>query len=150
MNFPPGQVVAVCLSSGGIPRLPVESAQLTIVGFENDGHRYEEHYNPKRAVTLLSQAILDHHERDGHKFPPGSAGENITVNRLDLSNYEPGTRLRVGSAEIQLEKPWKPCHFKDAATGRSQPNDAGCSGWFASVVREGTIQPGDPVEVVSL
>ena len=149
MNFPPGQVAAVCLSSGGIPRLPVESAQLTVAGFENDGHRYDEHYAPQRAVTLFSFAILDQHERDALAFPPGSAGENITVKRLDLRKFRPGTRLRVGSAEIQLEKPWKPCHFKDATTGRTEPNTSQWTGWFASVVREGVIKPGDPIEIVS-
>ncbi|MFN3151955.1 MOSC domain-containing protein [Bremerella sp.] len=149
MNLPPGQVVAVCLSAGGIPRLPVESAQLTVGGFENDGHRYDEHYAPRRAVTLFDLAYLDQHERDALAFPPGSAGENITVKRLDLGKLQPGTQLTVGNAEIRLEKPWKPCHFKDATTGRTEPNDSGWNGWFASVVREGLIRPGYPIEIVS-
>lgn len=149
MNLPPGQVVAVCLYTGGIPRLPVESAYLSVAGFENDGHRYDEHYAEKRAVTLFEFAYLNQHEQDALAFPPGSAGENITVKRLDLGKLKPGTRLTIGDAEIRLEKPWKPCHFKDAVTGRTEPNDSHWKGWFASVMREGAVKPGDCLEVIS-
>lgn len=147
MNFPPGQVFAVCISSGGIPRLPVESAQLTEGGFEDDGHRYDEHYVPKRAVTLFNQEILDRFEPDADAFPPGSVGENITVAGIDLGKLSIGMRLAVGEAEIQLEKPWKPCHAKNAATGYSRINKREHRGFFASVLRPGTIRRGDVVKV---
>ncbi len=149
MNFPPGQVVAVCLSTGGIPRLPVDSALLTVGGIVGDGHRYEEHYAPQRAVTLFNFEVLDQHERDALAFPSGSAGENITVKGLDLEKMKPGWLLSIGDAEIRLEKPWKPCYFKDATTQRTEPNESDWKGWFASVMREGAIKPGDPIEITS-
>lgn len=149
MNFPPGQVVAVCLSSGGIPRHPVESAQLSVGGFENDGHRYDEHYAPQRAVTLFNQEILDRFEPDAEAFPSGSVGENITLRGINLGDLEIGTRLLIGEAEIQLEKRWKPCHAKNAETGYSRVNEREHLGFFASVVRPGMIRGGDTIQVVA-
>ncbi|QDU76526.1 6-N-hydroxylaminopurine resistance protein [Bremerella volcania] len=119
-----------------------------MIGFENDGHRYEEHYAPKRAVTLFNREILDRFEPDGEAFPPGSVGENITVAGIDLGKLAIGTRLAVGEAEIQLEKPWKPCHATNAASGQSRVNEREHLGFFASVVRPGTIRRGDVVEVL--
>ncbi|MBA2117767.1 MOSC domain-containing protein [Bremerella alba] len=147
MKLPPGQVVAVCLSTGGIPRLPVESAQLTVAGFENDGHRYDEHYAKNRAVTLFNQEILDQFVPGAEAFPPGSVGENITVARIDLTALEVGTRLLVGETEIQLEKRWKPCHAKNSSSGYSRVNELEHFGFFASVVRPGTVHPNDRIEV---
>ena len=148
MNLPPGQVVAVCLSAGGIPRLPVESAQLTVGGFENDGHRYDEHYAKNRAVTLFNQEILDHFDADAEPFPPGSVGENITVAGIDLGTLTVGARLSVGEAEIQLEKRWKPCHATNAASGYSRVNERENLGFFASVIRPGMVRNGDEVRVL--
>lgn len=149
MNTHPGQVVAVCLSSGGIPRFAVESALLTRRGFENDGHRYDEHYAPERAATLFNKEILDHFTSESEPFPPGSVGENLTLTGIDLNRLSPGTRLRIGEAEIRLEKAWKPCHAEDAVTGRTAMNDERWQGYFASVLKPGTIQAGEAVEVLT-
>ena len=148
MNFPPGQVVAVCLSTGGIPRLPVDSAQLTQRGFANDGHRYEEHYAKNRAVTLFNQEILDRFEPGAEAFPPGSVGENITITGIDLGELQVGTRLLVGEAEIHLEKRWKPCHAKNSANGNTCVNDRELLGYFASVLKPGEVKTGDLIKVL--
>lgn len=148
MNKDPGQVVAVCLSSGGIPRFPVESALLTERGFQNDGHRYDEHYVPERAATLFCQEILEQFAAGTEPFPPGSVGENLTLAGIDLNGLSPGAQLRIGEAELRLEKKWKPCHAEDAVTGRTAPNEKQWQGYFASVVRPGTIQAGQEVEVL--
>ena len=149
MNKAPGQVVAVCLSSGGIPRFAVESARLTTRGFENDGHRYDEHYAAERAATLFCQEILEQFAAGTDPFPPGSVGENLTLTGIDLNSLSPGARLRIGQAELRLEKKWKPCHAEDAVTGRTTPNDEPWYGFFASVLKPGTIQAGQDVEVLS-
>ena len=149
MNSSPGRVVAVCLSEGGIPRLPVESAQLTLTGLEGDGHRYDEHYAQERAVTLFNWEILQQFDAQCEPFPPGSVGENISLAGIELALLEPGTGLEVGEAEILLVKRWRPCHAKDAASGRTCGNVQQWKGYFASVLRPGEIHPGDSIRVIS-
>ena len=39
----------------------------------------------------------------------GSAGENVTLRGVDWATMRPGTRLRVGSALIELSYPAVPC-----------------------------------------
>ncbi|PQO42184.1 MOSC domain-containing protein [Blastopirellula marina] len=148
MNKVPGHVIAVCLSSGGIPRFAVESGRLTERGFENDGHRYDEHCVPERAVTLFCQEMLDQFAPKTEPFPPGSVGENLTLAKIDLSELSPGARLRIGEVELRLEKKWKPCHAEDSVTGRTAPNDQQWQGFFASVLKPGTIQAGQEVGVL--
>ncbi len=149
MNFPPGRVVAVCLSTGGIPRLPVDSAQLTVNGFQDDGHRFDEHYAKNRAVTLFNQEILEQFDADSAAFPPGSVGENITIAGIELSRLAVGVNLEIGKTVVRLERPWKPCHAKNAANGYSRVNSQEHFGFFASVVTAGIVQPGDIVKVAA-
>ncbi|MEW4456179.1 MOSC domain-containing protein [Bremerella sp. JC817] len=149
MKISEGHVVAVCLSSGGIPRLPVESAELTPYGFVGDGHRYDEHFAPKRAVTLFNFEILQRFEPATEPFLAGSVGENLSVEGIDLATLEVGDMLMVGTAEIRLEKRWKPCHAKDAKTGRTQPNVNEHLGFFASVQRAATVRPGNRIQRIS-
>ncbi|MBI1246439.1 MOSC domain-containing protein [bacterium] len=149
MNSSTGRVVAICLSEGGIPRLPVDSAELTLAGFQGDGHRYDEHYAQERAVTLFNWEILQQFDVESQPFPPGSVGENISLSGVDLAELEPGTRLSVGQAEILLVKRWRPCHATEAASGRTCENGQQWKGYFASVLRPGEIHPGDSVRVIS-
>lgn len=129
--------------------MPVAAAQLTFQGLPGDGHRFEEHFQPKRAVTLFNLERLEAFAESAAPFPPGSAGENITLKGLDLQWLSPGARLLIGQAEVQLEKPWKPCHAKNAETGTTLANTENHKGFFASVVREGAIRPGDVVVVIA-
>lgn len=143
-----GKIVAVCISAGGIPRFPVLAARLTVGGLLEDGHRFEEHYLPTRAVTLFSLEQLQAFAKGASRFPPGSVGENLTVQGLNLGTLTPGGRLQIGEAEVQLEKAWTPCHAQHAETGNTQTNSEQHRGFFASVTREGTIRPGDAITVV--
>ena len=143
-----GKIVAVCISAGGIPRWPVHTACLTIGGLLEDGHRFKEHYQPNRAVTLFSLEQLQAFAKGASPFPPGSVGENLTVQGLNLGALAPGVRLQIGETEVQLEKPWTPCHAQHAETGTTQPNSEQHKGFFASVTREGTIRTGDAIAVV--
>jgi len=122
---------------------------LTPAGFQNDGHRYQEHYAPERAVTLFNQEILEQFEPGAPCFPPGSVGENITLRGIDLNQLEVGTRLSVGEAEIRLARRWKPCHAIDAQSGISQVNSQEHRGYFASVVNPGQVRAGDGIWVLS-
>ncbi len=149
MNQSDGRLIAVCVSAGGIPRIPVAMARVSPQGIEGDGHRFAEHYIPQRAVTLFSQEMLDRLAPTERPFSPGAVGENLTLGGIDLRRLTIGAEVTIGLATLRLEKPWIPCYAKDQVTGRVQPNRDQLPGFFASVVQDGVVRPGDPVQVHS-
>jgi MOSC domain-containing protein YiiM len=88
----------------------------------------------------------------GATLTSGQFGENLTVSGMDVNRARIGERWRVGSTELQVTGPRIPC-----ATFRGWMNRPGWLRAFAaaarpgpylSVVRDGTVQQGDDVDVV--
>lgn len=143
-------VLAVCVSPGGIPKLPLAEGTLTTRGLLGDGRNHAKHVRPERAVSLWDCEILAQMVAEGFStLVPGAAGENLTVAGLAVQSLTPGTLLRIGDAVLKLEQPRKPCYVLDAIDQRLKEAIVGRCGFLASVVREGTIRPGMPIEVVS-
>ena len=75
-----GTVVSLNMSRGGVPKLPVQKAELGSLGFVGDGHDdAESHGGPERAVCIYAAELIEALQQEGHPISPGSAGENITV-----------------------------------------------------------------------
>ena len=148
-------VYSVQVSDGGVPKLPVAQAGITKTGLEGDRQRNRRyHGGPSRAVCLFSLERIEALQAEGHPIVPGSTGENITVRGLDWNLVEPGVRIRVGEAELELTSFAEPCKtirksFVNSEIERmSQPAFPGWSRVYARVLREGLVRPGDPVEVI--
>ena len=152
----PGRIVQVSVSSGGVPKRPVDAARVTPAGVEGDAHRDHAHHGgPDRAVCLYAMEAIRALATEGHAVQPGTLGENVTVEGLDWPAIEPGARLRLGD-EVLLEitRYTSPCVniqavFASGDFGRvSHKRHPGWSRLYARVVREGTIRPGDPARLV--
>jgi len=143
-----GEVVAVCISEGGIPRVPVPEIRLTFSGIEGDGHLHIEHFTPDRAVTLFSFEQIQQFSSRKLSFSSGSAGENVSVKGLDLSLLEPGDYVEIGPTLLRVTKPFKPCYAQEAQSEQKAENDQEQKGVFASIVRPGRVQSGDHVIVM--
>ncbi len=151
-----GQVMQVNISAGGVPKLPVASARVERYGLEGDGHHEQTgHGGPHRAVSILGIEAIRRVAEEGHPIGPGTTGENLTVSGFDVSSLPVGTRLGIGD-EVVLELAWaaNPCRtirhsFLDLRFGRlshaAYPAD---SRMYARVIREGTVRPGDAIEVM--
>lgn len=147
---PAGRIVAVCISSGGIPKTPVASAQLTLAGFAGDGHEHEKHIRPDRAVLIQDEERLDEFRREGFDLAPGVLGENLTVRGLHVQKLSPGTRLRLENGPLlQLTEPRKPCFVLDQIDPRLQIVVAGRCGYLARVIECGSVFAGQRIGVVS-
>jgi hypothetical protein len=48
----PIRVASINISPGGIPKLPLESAQITFNGIAGDGHNHDKHNTPKQALLF--------------------------------------------------------------------------------------------------
>ena len=150
-----GTVVSINTSDGGVPKLPVGEARVTVNGLTGDRQRDRRyHGGPDRAVCLYSLEIIQALQAEGHSIGVGSAGENLTLSGVDWGLMVPGRRVRAGEALLELTKYAHPCsnlvpYFRDGAFVRiSQKVHPGSGRLYARVLEEGLVRPGDRVEVL--
>lgn len=149
MNTTTPTVIAVNISQGGIPKLPVDRARVTLARIEGDGRDHAKHDRPDRAVSLIDDELLAQLRAEGYPVTPGAMGENLTVRGLDVQSLPPGTRLRFsGGVEIALTEARKPCFVLDAIDPALKDAVVGRCGYLARVTVEGEIGPGETITIV--
>ena len=133
------EIIAVNISGGGIPKLPVPVAQVTSSGIEGDAHDHEKHDTPLQAICLLNGEILDDLRAEGFEVGPGATGENLTVRGFDVEALEPGDRLRLsGGVQLEYTKKRKPCYVLDAINPQLKEVIVGRCGFYGRVVQSGS------------
>jgi MOSC domain-containing protein YiiM len=141
-------LVAINVSPGGIPKLPVPEAVVELAGIVGDGRAHAKHRKPERGLSLLDGEILDQLCREGYAVQPGTLGENLTVRELDAQRLTVGTCLTFASGVVlELTEPRKPCFVLDAVDPRLKETTVGRLGWMARVLRPGRLVAGDRIEV---
>ena len=152
-----GRVVRVNISPGGVPKGPVPSARVGRLGLEGDAHQHDGvHGGPHRAICLFAIEAIRRVAADGHPIAPGTVGENLTTEGIELAALAPGTRLAIGAdVLLELSGPANPCDvirgsFRGGKSGRisilKHPLD---SRVYARVLAGGTIAAGDVIRVLS-
>lgn len=110
------------------------------------------HGGPLRAVYMYPS---EHYafwqsELPDTPLPWGAFGENLTIEGLLEDDVRVGDRLRVGSVELVVTRPRKPCYKLAIRLARrdmvSRFRASGRSGFYVSVAREGDLQAGDAIE----
>ncbi len=149
----------VNVSNGGVPKLPVAEARITLQGVAGDRQRNRKvHGGPDQAVCLYSLEVIEALKGEGHPIAPGSTGENLTLAGLEWDRIKPGVRLRVGeSVRLEVVSYTAPCEHNARwfVSGNflriSQKRHPGWSRVYARVLQEGLVRQGDPVviEVIS-
>jgi MOSC domain-containing protein YiiM len=150
-----GRVVSVNVNDGGVPKLPVPEQWVGRMGLADDRHSEPEpmHGGVDQAVCLYSMEAIRRVVADGHTAFPGAFGENLTLEGIELDSIGPGDRLAIGEDGLVIEITWhaSPCKtqagwFKDGRFARisqkTHPEDAR---WYARVISEGPVRPGDGV-----
>jgi MOSC domain-containing protein YiiM len=109
--------------------------------------------DPAMAILLMPLETLRELDREGWPVRPGDLGENITTVGLAYDAFAPGGRFRVGEVELEVSKPCDPCDnlFLLPYVGAERGPDflkvtLNRRGWYARVLREGTIRTDDPIE----
>lgn len=150
-----GQVHQINTSEGGVPKLPVDRAVVDESGVVGDIQADRVHHgSPTQALCLFSLEVIERFQAEGHPIAPGSVGENITVSGLDWDRVIPGTKMTIGSVEIEITDYATPCAknarwFIDGRYNRMYVGKhPGESRVYARVVDGGDIATGDPVELV--
>lgn len=83
-----------------------------------------------------------HHLR-GVGVEPGAIRENLTIEGADVQEWQPGQRVRISGAELEITEVCEPCHKMDALRPglRAELDDK--RGMLARVVAGGEIRVGD-------
>ncbi len=150
-----GTVHQINLSTGGVPKLAVDAAELTETGFVGDVQKDTKHHGgPMRAVCLYSLELIERLRAEGHPIEPGTTGENLTLAGVDWSVMVPGTRLLFdGGIELELTSYAEPCStIRESFEGSEfrrikQELHPGESRVYAKVVSVGTVAAGAGVRV---
>lgn len=151
-----GRIVQISVSPGGVPKRPVESADVTAGGVAGDAQRDLEHHGGlDRALCLFPMELIRTLQAEGHPIAPGQIGENLTVEGLDWDTVAPGVRLLLGEdVLVEVTRYTSPCgNIRAAFTGGnyarvSQKRHPGASRVYARVLRTGAIRRGDPVRLL--
>jgi MOSC domain-containing protein YiiM len=143
-----GTVVAVCISSGGIPKRPVSECAVGPNGLAGDAHDHEKHAKPERAVCVQDAEVLEQLRTEGYALVPGATGENLLLEGFRVGECSPGQRLRFsGGVVLELVAPRKPCYVLDAIDPQLKDDIAGRCGWMARVITGGVVRPREEVHL---
>ena len=92
-------------------------------------------------------------ELAGRELPMGMFGENFTTEGVLEQDVHLGDRLAVGSAEVVVTQPRLPCYKLGVRFGSDDMVKrflaSGRSGFYVAVTREGQVEAGDEVTVLS-
>lgn len=146
---PSGTVLAVCTGTGGIPKSPVDEAQLGPLGLEGDRHSIPEHGGADRAVCLFAWEDYARLKAAGVSADsPGTFGENILTQGLDYSKVRPGDHLHLsGGAVLEVFDVREPCATLQQLDPRFPDLLIGRSGFLCRVVKGGTLAKGQRISV---
>ena len=150
-----GVIHQINVSGGGVPKLPVPEAEVTVNGVSGDRQRDRRvHGGPERAVCLFSLEVIESLRTEGHPIAPGTVGENVTLSGLDWTLVQPGTRLRLGEGVLlEVTRYTAPCtniraSFRDEDFSRISvklhPTE---SRVYTRVLAPGRIRAGDMVTI---
>ena len=149
-----GSVLGLNVSEGGVPKRPVQSANVTARGIDGDAQADRRHHGrPVQAICLWSSDVIEVLQAEGHPIRAGAAGENVTVAGVEWSQLMPGTRIDVGTVPMLISAHAIPCAknaqwFSDRDFNRIlHQRHPGMSRLYAIPLAEGTVSVGDTVVV---
>ena len=143
--------------STGIYKLPIEG-RVMLRTLNLDGDRQADltvHGGPSKAVYAYPTEHYDYwrEELPGAELPWGMLGENFSTEGLDESTVNIGDRFRLGAAEVMVTEPRMPCYKLGIKFGRADILRrflaSGRTGLYFSVQREGEVEAGDEIELIS-
>ncbi|HEY6189450.1 MAG TPA: MOSC domain-containing protein [Pyrinomonadaceae bacterium] len=143
----------------GLPKSPVEAVHIGSDGLEGDYNYYRTKKlagDTEQAVLLYPLEMIRTLNEEGWPVEPGDLGENVTTEGLAYQDFVAGGVYEVGEALLEVTKPCVPCSNLAALpyVGEARKKEfiktlVNRRGWYARVLKEGRVRPGDRVERVS-
>ncbi len=124
------------------------------LGLAGDEHAYAGHGGVHQAVYAYAAEDARFWEAElGRPLWPGAFGENLTTTGVEVSGAVVGERWRVGAILVEVTTPRIPCNtfagFWGVRDLIKRFTAAGRPGAYLRVVEPGSVQAGDPVQVLS-
>ena len=114
-------------------------------GIIGDAHSGDWH----RQVSLLELESINEMAAKGAKVGPGDFAENITTEGIDLGVLKIGGKLKLGAdVELEITQLGKKCHSRCEIFEQIGDCIMPREGVFARVVKAGSINVGDLIEVI--
>jgi len=158
-----GSILQINISPGGIPKRPIPEAVVTSEGIRGDRWSHPDiHGGPNQALLLITSEGIDELIALGFPLFPGALGENLTTLGLDRRQMRIGQRYRAGGVFFELTKRRAPCAtlnvhgagiqraIFDTQVNAGDPSSPrwGLSGFYARVLRGGTLRARDPIALI--
>jgi MOSC domain-containing protein YiiM len=145
------RLVQLSVSPGGIPKLAVPQAMVSLDGVCSDWQLNRKYHGGRnRAICLYSVELLaDLSAETGLQLLPGHVGENFTTAGVNLQHLHPGQQLSVGDCVIELTEIRVPCTTLNRWHPQLMKLFKGRSGWLAKVIQPAVVRPGDPMTIKS-
>ena len=130
---------------------PVLASDVNLSGDDQADRRV--HGGPDKSIYAYAAADYDWWASQlGEALGPGTFGENLTIDGIDLAQSSVGDRWHVGEAVLEVSQPREPC-FKlgirmgDAAF-KDRFEEARRPGTYLRIIRPGQVEAGDTIVVV--
>lgn len=150
------KVTGLHTSNGGVPKLPVDSLIVTTQGCIDDNQNDRKHHGGiNKAVCIFQHEIIEMLNDEGHPISPGTTGENILIQGIEIGDIQPGTIVKFPNVELVITQDAPPCKtIKQSFSNgdfnvishKKFPNH---TRWYAKVSIEGIIELNDQVEIVN-
>jgi len=159
------KVVQINVSPGGAPKYPVNEVRVTKLGLDGDHNKCRQRKGDpehRRAVCLFPMEKLNELKEQGYPVYPGALGENITTEGIDYTKVYIGDRFQIGEIEVEISRVRTPCAgiskfggdglarsiYDPKARYSADSPKWGHSGFYAKVLKEGTIKKEDKIRLV--
>ncbi|MBI2851324.1 MAG: MOSC domain-containing protein [Chloroflexi bacterium] len=115
-------------------------------GLTDDAHASGEWH---RQVSLMATESIKKMRDLGIDVGPGSFGENLTTEGIDLVSLPVGSEVKVGpEVVLEISQIGKVCHTKCSIYYKVGQCIMPEEGIFAKVIRGGTVKAGDEIKAV--
>lgn len=156
-------IIQINISRGGVPKRPIGEAEVTTRGISGDEQAHSEiHGGARQAILIITQEGLEELIAQGFPLYAGALGENLTTRGLDRRSIRIGQRYRTPEVVLEITKMREPCdqlniygvgiqkavYDAGVKAGDASSPRWGLAGFYAAVVRGGTIRAGDPISLL--
>jgi MOSC domain-containing protein YiiM len=115
-------------------------------GLRGDNHAGRD---PRRQVSLFAQETLNQLLAEGFNITASNLSANLFTEQIKLDSLKPGTQLRIGQSLIEIVEARKPCRSITRIDSRLPKRLYDHCGQLARIIKGGSIQPGDEIEVLT-
>jgi MOSC domain-containing protein YiiM len=146
-------VVVHIHASKGLPKKPIDTAQIGWKGVDGDVQSSRVHHGrPWQALCVWSTDAIDALRAQGHLIAPGFAGDNITVSGIPADAFRPGAHFRMGTVRGFFSAYTIPCSknnewFQNKDITAMSHTQGPYSRIYAMVTHIGQIRVGDTFEL---